>query len=440
MNDESPSARAVPIPEGRLNRLARIGGFATQVAGNVAMQGAIQFARGQRPDLRSLVLTPSNIQRLTNELAQMRGAAMKLGQLLSMDAGDILPPELTDILARLRSDAHFMPPKQLKQVLINNWGKDWLRNFKQFDVRPIAAASIGQVHRATLRDGRTLAIKVQYPGIARSIDSDVANVGALLRASRILPSHFDIAPYLEEAKRQLHEETDYAREGQYMASFRARLADQPQFQVPEFYPDWSTPNVLCMSFAQGRPIESLEHASQDTRNAAASHLFALMLRELFEFGEVQTDPNFANYLFDADTQQLVLLDFGATRITDRTVTGHYRDLFMAGLKNERAALLQAAVHLGVLSTDMADRHRDRIAGMLDLSFAALRESAVYDFADTALSDRMQAEGMALVQDGFLPPPVPMDVLYLQRKLGGLVLLATRLQAKVALRDMVSAHL
>lgn len=184
-----------------------------------------------------------------------------------------------------------MPPKQLKHVLIANWGKDWQRAFDRFDVRPIAAASIGQVHRARLRDGRMLAVKVQYPGVARSIDSDVANVGALLRAARILPADFDIAPYLDEARRQLHEETDYLREGGCLSAFRDRLRDRPEFHVPTFYEDWSTQNVPSMSFARGQPIETVQDASQEVRDQVATRLIELTIQELFDFGEVQCDPN-----------------------------------------------------------------------------------------------------------------------------------------------------
>ena len=112
---------------------------------------------------------------------------MKLGQMISMDAGDMLPPELAAIMGRLRDRAHHMPPQQLDTVLAREWGRDWRRRFAHFQAHPIAAASIGQVHRARLPDGRELAIKVQYPGVKDSIDSDVDNVATLLRVSGVLP-------------------------------------------------------------------------------------------------------------------------------------------------------------------------------------------------------------------------------------------------------------
>ena len=163
--------KGLAVPATRLGRLSRLGALTAGVAGNMAMGGMAQLGRGERPDWRGLLMTPKNVTRIADELSKMRGAAMKIGQLVSMDAGDVLPPELSQIMARLRDNADFMPPSQLKKVLASQWPAGWLKDFSRFDVRPIAAASIGQVHRATLRDGRELAIKVQYPGVARSIDS-----------------------------------------------------------------------------------------------------------------------------------------------------------------------------------------------------------------------------------------------------------------------------
>ena len=174
-------SRPLPVPSSRISRLTRLSTMTAGVAGNMALRGAAELGRGKRPQFRDLLMTPANMSRVADQLAKMRGAAMKVGQLVSMDTGDVLPPELADIFARLRDDAHFMPPAQLKKVLATHWPNGWLGQFQSFDVRPIAAASIGQVHRAQTRDGRDMAIKVQYPGVAQSIDSDVANVGALVR-------------------------------------------------------------------------------------------------------------------------------------------------------------------------------------------------------------------------------------------------------------------
>ncbi len=200
---ESNKKQTAKVPTHRLSRLAKLGSLATGVAGGMIAEGARQLAKGNRPTAKDMLLTPANAKRVTDQLAQMRGAAMKVGQLLSMDTGDLLPEELTQILSRLRSDAKPMPFSQLTKILHDNWGEGWNKSFQQFSFEPIAAASIGQVHSAHTKDGRHLALKIQYPGVRESISSDVDNVATLLRVSGLIPKEVNVKPLLDEAKQQL---------------------------------------------------------------------------------------------------------------------------------------------------------------------------------------------------------------------------------------------
>lgn len=427
------------VPTGRITRLTCLGAMTAGLAGNMAAGGVAQLGRGQRPNVRDLLLTPRNIGRIADELAKMRGAAMKIGQLVSMDTGDMLPPELSQIMARLRDDAQIMPPSQLKQVLNSQWPKGWLQSFQRFDVRPIAAASIGQVHRAVLKDGREMAIKVQYPGVAQSIDSDVANVGVLIRMSGLMPKGFALAPYLEEARKQLHEETDYVREGAQLARFQALLKGKSEFLVPELQTDWSTPQILAMSYVDGVAIEDLIDAPQMLRDQVATDLIALTLKELFTFGLMQTDPNFANYRFNNAKEQIVLLDFGATREIGAEVADQYRRILQAGLKGENADLETVLREIGVIGPDAKTTHTATIVQMVGAVFEMLHAGSVVDFGDTTLSRQLQADSLALVKDGYVPPPLPIDFLFVQRKLAGMFLLAARLRARVDVNGLVAPY-
>lgn len=435
MTEHMKHSRAVPVPAGRWTRATRIGALAAGVAGNMAVNGLVRLGQGARPDARELLLTPGNIRRMADELAKMRGAAMKVGQLISMDGGEVLPPELAEIMARLRAEADFMPPKQLKRVLTAELGPDWLGRFASFEVRPIAAASIGQVHRARLKDGREVAIKVQYPGIARSIDSDVANVGRLIRLSGLMPAGLDLAPYLAEARGQLHEEADYLAEAAHLSCYATLLGDDPAFALPAHLPELSSARVLTMGFVPGAPIETAEGVPQEQRDRIAGVLIRLMLRELFEFRLMQTDPNFANYRFDAESGRVALLDFGATRALPDAIVAAYRALFRAGLQGDERALEAPATALGILPADLPERHRETIRAMLRLVFEAVG-APVFDFGESDLNRRLQAMGEQLAADRIVPPPPPMDVLYIQRKFAGMFLLATRLRARVPVRALL----
>ncbi len=439
VSDQRNDERGRVIPSGRLSRLGVFGKIAGGVAGGVVAEGARRLAAGERPQMSDLLLTPGNITRVTEQLSHLRGAAMKLGQMISMDAGDILPPELSAILGRLRDRAHHMPPQQLQQVLAKHWGKDWRRRFARFGATPIAAASIGQVHKAETHDGRTLAIKVQYPGVRASIDSDVDNVATLLRMTGMMPKEIDIAPLLVEAKSQLHEEADYTREGQQMQRFAALLADDPDFVVPLLDAEFTSGEVLAMSFVEGTAIENLGDAPQDERNRVMTALIRLVLRELFEFGLMQTDPNFANFRYQRDTGKLVLLDFGATRdVTPATAAG-YRGLLTAGLNGDRDAVRVAAVAAGFLGEQTVARHPALIDRMIDVIIGEMNRPGAFDFGDRAFVNVLRDQGIEIGQDRAAWHMPPIEMLFAQRKISGTALLAARLKANVDVRGMVEAY-
>jgi predicted unusual protein kinase regulating ubiquinone biosynthesis (AarF/ABC1/UbiB family) len=417
-----------------------LGSLATGVAGGMLAEGARQLAQGNRPKMSDLLLTPANARRVADQLAQLRGAAMKVGQLISMDAGDLLPPELGNILARLRSDARPMPKKQLEGVLVANWGPDWEKQFRAFSFKPVAAASIGQVHQAHTLDGRHLAIKIQYPGVRQSINSDVDNVATLLRLSGLLPKGLDIAPLLKDAKRQLHDEADYLREGGYLQRYGELLAQAPEYLVPALHPDLTTQSVLAMSFVDGVEVESLMEAPQAERDRVATLLIQLLMRELFEFRLVQTDPNFANYRFAPLTRQLILLDFGATRPFKVRMVAGFRRLMAAAMVGDRAAMTLAAQAIGYFDEHTQERHQTAVLDIFEQAFEPLCFDGPYDFGASDLPRRIRETGLALGLDRDFWHVPPADVLFLHRKLGGLYLLAARLKARVNVNELARGYL
>src|SRR5512135_692779 len=255
-----PMTRKPPpstVPQSRLGRLARIGFAAGELAVGGAIEGLRRLGQPTDPKAGNPLFTAATARRLAERLSNLRGAAMKLGQLISLQGDDVLPPEFAQALSVLRSSAAPMPLAQLRRVLGREYGKGWERRFAEFNDEPIAAASIGQVHRARTRDGRGLALKIQYPGVAKSITSDVDNVAALLRMANVLPLAIDVRGIANEAKRQLQQEADYIAEGRFLEKYATLVADDPALLVPRVHWDLTTPRVLAMDFVEGVPLEEM---------------------------------------------------------------------------------------------------------------------------------------------------------------------------------------
>ncbi|MEO1909112.1 MAG: AarF/ABC1/UbiB kinase family protein, partial [Paracoccus sp. (in: a-proteobacteria)] len=375
--------------------------------------------------------------RLAAQLSRMRGAAMKVGQLVSMETGQFLPPQLAVILEGLQAGADHMPERQLRTVLNQAWGDDWQTRFSRFDMTPIAAASIGQVHRAVTRDGRVLAVKVQYPGVRASIDSDVDNLGMLLRLSGLLPQGLDMAPMLAEARQQLHAEADYLAEAANMTAYAKVLGDRPGIVMPAPDAALTSDQVLAMDFIDSRPIDSLVTAPAATRDRVGQDLVDLAMDELFTFNLMQTDPNFANYRWQGDSGRIVLLDFGALRGFSPDLAPKYKTLLRAGLAQDQAALQSAAIDIGYLAPNAGYEQRVAVLQMLDLALAPLRRGGVFDAAETLIPQQIADIALRLSRSrraAHMPPP---EVMFLHRKLGGMFLLMARLRVRIDLDRLLA---
>ncbi len=420
------------VPSSRSSRMMGMGALAGRLAQNVITEGGRQLLKGQKPRMSDLLLTKENVGRVTDQLARMRGAAMKVGQLVSMDAGNLLPRELADILARLQDDAIRMPATQWSAILEKSWGADWQEQFSRFSFDPIAAASIGQVHEATDRSGRHMAIKIQYPGVAKSIDSDVANVVSLLRVSGLVPKSLDLEPLIIEARAQLHLEADYRHEGQQMRDYAAAVLSMDQadsFLLPEWFDELSTEQILCMSFLKGAPLASIPPGSLEA-SRVMSELFRLFFAELLCFCRVQTDPNLANFSYQSDTGKIILLDFGAVRTYAAGFVKNYQAALEAATANDAVMLGDALQILGFFQDNINATNRSAVIDIFLMAAEPLRTKGLYDFGASDLASRIQRRGMSISSDPQAWHTPPPDVLFLHRKMAGLYLMAARIAAKV----------
>jgi predicted unusual protein kinase regulating ubiquinone biosynthesis (AarF/ABC1/UbiB family) len=334
-----------------------------------------------------------------------------------------------------------MPAEQLRRAMGRAYGAGWERRFSEFSETPIAAASIGQVHRVRTRDGRDLALKVQYPGVAKSIASDVENVATLLRIARLLPLGLDVNDIAGEAKRQLTQESDYLAEAQFLEQYARLVADEPQVVVPRVHWDYTTARVMAMDYMDGVSLESLvDDAPQKARDAVGALLQKLMFRELFEFRVMQTDPNFANYLYQPDSGRLVLLDFGATQEFTPEFSERFRRITRAIVDGDRRGIEEGARSIGYIGDDASGDVVQAALDVVELVCEPLRTKGPYDYGGSDLPKRARELGIDLAfKRGLLRMP-PSDTMFLHRKLVGVYLLLARLGARVATGRILRPYL
>ncbi|KAL8307812.1 hypothetical protein RB593_006263 [Gaeumannomyces tritici] len=433
--------RESKVPASRLSRLWNYGGLAAGMLGG-ALTESISRGFGGGSGEGSAMLSPANMERLVAKLSRMRGAALKMGQVMSFQDAKMLPGPIREVLQRVQDRADYMPAWQRDRVLAADLGGEWRDLFREFEETPIAAASIGQVHRATLRSsGRRVAVKVQFPGVADSINSDLDNLAVLLNAASLLPKGLYLDKTIANARTELAWECDYEREAECARRYRDLLAagggeDALIFAVPEVFPEASGRHVLTMEFMGGvgvtRAVGSL---TAEQRDWIGTQILRLCLREITEFRFMQTDPNWTNFLYNAGTGRLELLDFGASREYPARFVSLYVRLLLAASRADGPAVKDLSERLGYLtgheSKAMLEAHTRSVLTLAE----PFLESApdVYDFSDQTITERVKGLIPVMVRERLAPPPE--ETYSLHRKLSGAFLLCARLGSRVRCRDM-----
>ena len=375
---------------------------------------------------------------IVESLGQLKGAAMKAGQLLSMELRDVLPPEVITVLSELQASGATVDFEEIESVLRDELGPERMSQLEISKV-PLASASIGQVHRATWRspEGTThdLVLKVQFRGIAQTIDSDLALLERIARLFLAVQlKHFDVTAVFSELKEVPTRETDYEHEADALERYRALAHQVPGLRVPSVFKSLCTKRVLALSYEPGLTLEAFLATGPDAaeRERVAHQVLDLYFREFFEWGLVQTDANFGNFLFRPETGELVLLDFGATRAYPEEFRVHYRALLTASLRRDRPTALAAAHALNLIDPAEPQASRDALHALLEAVLTVFTPAAQpVDFQDRRLVDEASGKLKAYYRVLTCSPP-PAQLLFLHRKLGGVYSLGRALRARIDL--------
>src|SRR3954471_6861069 len=346
---DDPPPEAGKLPTGRLARTARVGGLVTgQGLRWAGMRAANRVRTPERAAAAQRERTAAVVQQLVDQLAQMRGGAMKVGQMLSMVEFDGLPEderdELQGSLAALRDNVPPVPFSDLEKLMRKEFGGPLERVFRDFDERAFAAASIGQVHRATTIDGDEVAVKIQSPGVAEAVDTDLRNAMLLLPLVKRLAPGLDAKALAAEMRERIGEELDYELEAQNQRRIGRLLRGHPFVRVPRIDTSLSTRRVLVSEYVEGERFEAVRRADDVQRDRYGEIVFRLYFGLLYRDRIALGDPHPGNYLLCPDGR-VCFLDFGLLRGVDAARVAAERAIALA-VRDRDAEALKAALRAG----------------------------------------------------------------------------------------------
>lgn len=423
--------------------------FATGAAGSM-------FASPEERDEKRRRVMAEQAQYLVRELGKLKGSVVKIGQMMALYGEHFLPEEITRALHQLNDDTTALAWSSLEPVLRSQLGE---KRFSELDIdpEPLGAASLAQVHRATRRsDGAELVLKIQYPGVAQAIDSDLNLVTQMLRLTKAVPQSREFEEWLDEVRLMMHREVNYPQEMETTRLFHSYLKGDERFIVPRIYTDYCTDTVLCMSFERGVPINSpiVLGLSQERRNRIAAASLDICCREVFEWGEIQTDPNFGNYLVrlaekDGEADRIVLLDFGAVRDFPDDLLDLARKLTRAAFYKDRAAMqaamqgfsffdnMQAGIKESI--TDLFFLAMEPFSDLKDAPPETLNANGDYCWARSKLHVRATSMAAKSAASRHFSVP-PKEFMFISRKFMGAYTFMTVIDAQIKARGLLEPYL
>jgi predicted unusual protein kinase regulating ubiquinone biosynthesis (AarF/ABC1/UbiB family) len=421
-----PAKRDKPIPKGRIRRTAKVGGLVGGQAARAYANRAANLTRdeeGKRAARERLQIQAA--EQIVEVLGQMKGAAMKVGQVASFIDLNGLPPEMQDRfqakLAELRDSAPKVSFKDMRKVIEADLGEPLKEVFAEFEEEPLASASIGQVYRARLHDGRRVAVKVQYPGVAQAVRADLQNLGLLLRGAKRIAPGLDPKAMAAEIRDRMTEELDYEHEAQAQRQFARAWRGHPFVVIPDVVTSLSREHVLVTEWVDGIGFEDVKKLGQPQRDRFGEIVFRFFFGSLYRMGHFSGDPHPGNYLL-MDDGRVAFMDFGMTkRVAPEHIARELR-VIRSGLEGDAATLHAALVELGFYAADDQEVDPDRLLAHVQSLQGWYAEDKPFTITRRYVSRIMvdagdpRSEYWDLMKRGTLPP----DAL-LARRMEGLTL-------------------
>lgn len=363
---------------------------------------------------------------LVDNLGEYKGGIVKAGQMLAHLSEYFFSPQVTEVLSRFQNQTSFLDWEKVKKQIPSHV----LENLKM-EPLPLAAASIGQVHRGIVKEtGEEIVLKIQYPGIRDSVDTDLFMLRNFLKVLGAFPHGIDPNPLFEEIKKMLIQEMDYKVEAKLLNEYRGHLKGDDRFYVPKIFPEYSSETVLCMEYLEGfKPSsEYLKSCSVPEREQLADAYFDLFLQEIFSWGLVQSDPHPGNYLLRRNKDQLqwVLLDFGATKKISLNFKDQYLTLLKSILDDNRINFKDTVIEMGYFK-NLSEEQEEMIWDYLSHVLAPLH-SERYHWGESQIPDYVLKNGPRMMRKVSIGNP-PQDSVFIDRKVGGAYLMLKSLNVE-----------
>lgn len=373
------------------------------------------------------------LETLVKTLGELKGSAMKAGQMLALEAQEFLPPEYHEILTRLYESAPPVSDEVMLGLVRSELGEEKFRQLN-LETKSFASASIGQVYRGTL-NGDPVVVKVQYPGVSETIDSDINVLRTVVTgASRLLGKSADLYDFFEELKIVLRNETNYTLEVQNMIKYSKFLESDSRFETPTPLEEYCTPKIITMSFLDGLSLSEWVKSNppKDERLYVAPSILDLFCKEFYENGFVQTDPNLGNFKYNRTTNKIQLLDFGAVLHYSPEFVRDYIEIIKSVYKGDKDQLIKKAIEFRLVAPGEKPQVYDKFYEMMDVSIRPFRpESQPFQFHDRDYTKETRQVSLAFVKSLKKSSP-PRHIVFLHRKLGGIYALMKTLEIEMDL--------